>query len=287
VPGAVTPRPARLPPPGRCAPGCLGVRGRAALDSGVPAAPDVPFRRLAAVIPARDEAASVGGVVRALVAAGVGRVIVADNGSRDATADEARRAGAEVVSEPVAGYGRACLAGLARLADPAHGAPPDAVVFLDADAADDPADLPAVAGPVLRGEADLVIGSRVLGIRAGRVEPGALLPQARWGNTLACALMRWRWGARFTDLGPFRAVGWGALARLGMADEAFGWTVEMQVRALRAGLRCTEVPVAYRRRVGRSKISGTVVGTVRAGTAILGTIARHALRPATRPEGPP
>ncbi len=231
------------------------------------------FRRLAAVIPARDEAASVGGVVRALIGAGVGRVAVVDNGSRDATAAEARRAGAETVAEPVAGYGRACLAGLAHLAAD----PPDAVVFLDADAADDPADLPAVAGPVLRGEADLVIGSRVLGLRAGRAQRGALLPQARWGNTLACTLMRWRWGARFTDLGPFRAVSWEALARLGMADEAFGWTVEMQVRALRAGLRCAEVPVAYRRRVGRSKISGTVVGTVRAGTAILGTIARHAL----------
>lgn len=241
--------------------------------------PDAPdFARLAAVIPARDEARTVGATAAALRAAGVGRIVVVDHASRDGTPDVARAAGAEVVAERRPGYGRACLSGLAHLAT----APPNAVVFLDADGSDDPADLPAVAGPVLAGRADLVIGSRVRGQRAGRVERGALLPQARWGNTLACALMRLRWGARFTDLGPFRAIGWAALERLGMADEAFGWTVEMQVRALRAGLRCAEVPVAYRRRVGRSKITGTVRGTVRAGVAILGTIARHAVHPAPR-----
>ncbi len=241
----------------------------------MPAAP-LDLSRVAAVIPARNEAPSVGRVVAALVAAGVGRVVVADNGSTDATAAVARAAGADVISEPVAGYGRACLAGLRRVAD---GPLPAAVVFLDADASDDPADLPAVVGPVLAGTADLVVGSRVRGQRAGRVERGALLPQARWGNTLACALMRLRWGARFTDLGPFRAVGYDALASLGMADEAFGWTVEMQVRAVRAGLRCGEVAVGYRRRVGKSQITGTVSGTVRAGTTILWTIARHAVRP--------
>lgn len=230
---------------------------------------------IAAVIPARDEAPSVGGVVAALVAAGVGRVVVVDNGSADDTAGQARRAGADVVSEPRAGYGRACLAGLRALA---AGPPPTVVVFLDADASDCPEDLLSVVEPVLGGKADLVIGSRVLGQRAGRVERGALLPQARWGNALACSLMRLRWGARFTDLGPFRAVGYTALAALGMRDETFGWTVEMQVRAVRAGLRCTEVVVGYRRRVGRSKISGTVNGTVRAGSKILWTIAQHAVQ---------
>ena len=227
------------------------------------------------VIPARDEAASVGAVVRGLPreACGVAEVVVVDNGSRDGTAEAARAAGATVVAEPRAGYGRACLAGLAHFAR--H--PPDVVAFVDADLSDDPADLAALLAPIARGEADLVIGSRVLGQRAGRVERGALLPQARWGNALACALMRARWGARFTDLGPFRAVRWTALERLGMRDETFGWTVEMQVRAVRAGLRCVEVPVSYRRRVGRSKITGTVGGTVRAGAKILWTVGRHAL----------
>ncbi|MEO0560391.1 MAG: glycosyltransferase family 2 protein, partial [Bacteroidota bacterium] len=126
--------------------------------------------------------------------------------------------------------------------------------------------------------AELVIGSRVRGQRAGRVEPGALLPQARWGNALACTLMRWRWGAQFTDLGPFRAIRWSALANLGMLDTTFGWTVEMQVRAVRAGLVCAEVPVAYRKRIGVSKITGTVNGTVRAGAKILWTIGQHAIR---------
>ena len=230
--------------------------------------------RTVVVIPARDEAASVGAVVAALP--DVREVVVVDNGSRDGTAAAARAAGATVVAEPRAGYGRACLAGLAHVAgQPA----PDAVAFVDADLSDRPEELADVVAPIARGEADLVIGSRVLGQRAGRVERGALLPQARWGNALACALIRARWGARFTDLGPFRAVRYDALRALGMADETFGWTVEMQVRAVRAGLRCVEVPVSYRRRVGRSKITGTVNGTVRAGAKILWTVGRHALAP--------
>ena len=230
--------------------------------------------RTVVVIPARDEAASVGAVVAALP--DVREVVVVDNGSRDGTAAAARAAGATVVAEPRAGYGRACLAGLAHVArQPA----PDVVAFVDADLSDRPEELAAVVAPIARGEADLVIGSRVLGQRAGRVERGALLPQARWGNALACALIRARWGARFTDLGPFRAVRYDALRALGMADETFGWTVEMQVRAVRAGLRCVEVPVSYRRRVGQSKITGTVNGTVRAGAKILWTVGRHALAP--------
>lgn len=226
------------------------------------------------IIPARDEEASVGAVVAALPP--VAEVVVVDNGSRDGTARAARAAGATVVSEPRAGYGRACLAGLAHVARQRPA--PDVVAFVDADLSDRPEELTEVLAPIGRGEADLVIGSRVLGQRAGRVERGALLPQARWGNALACALVRARWGARFTDLGPFRAVRYPALRTLGMEDETFGWTVEMQVRAVRAGLRCAEVPVSYRRRVGRSKITGTVNGTVRAGAKILWTVGRHALR---------
>ncbi|MEM0963046.1 MAG: glycosyltransferase family 2 protein, partial [Bacteroidota bacterium] len=206
-----------------------------------------------------------------------------DNGSRDETPHRARTAGATVVSEPRAGYGRACLAGIAHLARQQD--PPDVVVFLDADQSDDPADLDTLLAPIRADQADLVIGSRVLGQRAGRVERGALLPQARWGNALACALIRLRWGAHFTDLGPFRAIRWRSLRALGMRDETFGWTVEMQVRAVRAGLRCTEVPVGYRRRVGRSKITGTVNGTVRAGAKILWTVGAHAVQGPLRQRG--
>jgi hypothetical protein len=146
-------------------------------------------------------------------------------------------------------------------------------VFLDADHSDDPADLPRVLAPILEGRADLVIGSRVLGER----EKGALLPQAIFGNWLATRLIDWFWGVRFTDLGPFRAIRADALRRLDMQDRDFGWTVEMQIKAARRGLRCAEVPVRYRRRIGRSKITGTISGTFRAAHKILFTIFREAL----------
>lgn len=197
----------------------------------------------------------------------VRRVAVVDNGSRDRTAAVARGLGAEVVREPVAGYGRACLAGLAHL----RRSPPGAVVFLDADHSDDPRDLPEILRPILAGEAELVVGSRVLGER----EPGSFTPAQALGNRLAPALLRMLWGVRVTDLGPFRAMRWEALESLGMRDLDFGWTVEMQARAARAGLAMTEVPVSYRRRRhGRSKISGTVWGSLRAGATILATVAR-------------
>ncbi len=183
----------------------------------------------------------------------------------------AREGGARVVHEPRRGYGSACLAGIAALDRP------DIVVFLDGDASDDPSDLPALLAPLLRDDADLVIGSRTLGAR----ERGALLPQAIVGNWIATRLIAAFWGVRFTDLGPFRAIRAEALRRLDMRDRDFGWTVEMQVKAARAGLRCTEVPVRYRQRVGRSKITGTLAGTLRASHKILFTIAREAWFPSS------
>ncbi len=223
---------------------------------------------VSAVIPALDEEAAIARVVSEIPAGLAREVVVVDNGSTDGTAEAARRAGARVVSEPRRGYGRACLAGIAALA----ARPPDVVVFLDADGSDAPAEMPLLLARIEEG-CDLVIGSRVL----GNAEPGALAPQARHGNRLACFLIRVLFGARFTDLGPFRAIRYAALRDLGMRDTNYGWTVEMQIRAARAGLACAEVPVSYRRRVGRSKITGTVRGTVGAGAKILWTVFRHAL----------
>ncbi len=216
------------------------------------------------VIPALNEEASLPLVLVDLPRPLVRRVVVADNGS----ARVAREGGAEVVAASRRGYGSACLAGLAHLR---RTGPPEVVVFVDADYSDHPEELPSLVAPILAGEADLVIGSRVL----GRRERGALLPQARAGNLVACLLIRLFYGHRFTDLGPFRAIRWEALERLGMADPDFGWTAEMQVKAVREGLKAVEVPVSYRRRVGVSKITGTVSGTLRAGYKILWTVARH------------
>jgi glycosyltransferase involved in cell wall biosynthesis len=227
------------------------------------------------VIPALNEEASLPLVLAGLPHPPVRRVVVADNGSRDGTARVAREGGAEVVEAVRRGYGSACLAGLDHLR---RTGPPDVVVFIDADFSDHPEELPSLVAPILAGEADLVIGSRVLGQR----ERGALLPQARAGNLVACLLIRLFYGHRFTDLGPFRAIRWESLERLGMADPDFGWTAEMQVKAVRQGLRCMEVPVLYRRRVGVSKITGTISGTVRAGYKILWTVGRYVSSPHPR-----
>jgi hypothetical protein len=153
-------------------------------------------------------------------------------------------------------------------------APPEVVAFLDADYSDHPDLLPQLVTPIQNGEADFVLGSRLLGER----EPGAMPPQSVYGNKFACALMRLFFGADYTDLGPFRAIRYDALRMLGMADRNFGWTVEMQIKATRANLRTLEIPVPYRRRIGVSKISGTVTGTIKAGWKILYTIAKYGLR---------
>jgi glycosyltransferase involved in cell wall biosynthesis len=226
-----------------------------------------PGTRVSVVIPAWNEEDSIASVLDALPPGSADQVIVADNGSTDGTARIAASRGAHVVFEPHRGYGAACLAGIAAARDA------DIVAFLDGDFSDRPEELPQVLAPILQGRADLVIGSRMLGSR----ERGALLPHALFGNWLATTLIGLLFGARFTDLGPFRAIRADALRALDMRERDFGWTVEMQVKAAKAGLRCAEVPVSYRRRVGRSKISGTLAGTWGASRKILGTIFRAAL----------
>ncbi|MDQ5872230.1 MAG: glycosyltransferase family 2 protein [Acidobacteriota bacterium] len=224
--------------------------------------------KTAVVIPVFNERDSLPLVVGAIPRDRVGEIVVVDNGSTDGTPLVARGLPVRLVREDRRGYGSACLAGIAALA----AAPPDTVVFLDGDFSDHPEEMPALLDAIASG-ADLVIGSRT----RGRREPGALLPQARFGNALACFLIHRIFGHRFTDLGPFRAIRWDALTALGMEDRTFGWTVEMQVKAVRQGLAIVEVPVSYRKRVGVSKITGTVGGTVKAGAKILWTIARYGI----------
>lgn len=225
--------------------------------------------RISVIIPAFNEKLSIGRVIADIPEGLVQEIIVVDNGSTDRTASIARSAGARVVREDNRGYGYACLAGIADLNAP------DVVVFLDGDYSDHPSELPLLLEPVLSGEADMVIGSRV----RGACEKGALLPQARFGNALATFLIRLLFGVRYTDLGPFRAILYDRLLEMDMKDKTFGWTVEMQVKAAKMGIRVCEVPVSYRRRIGKSKISGTVQGTIKAGYKILATIFRHGLGP--------
>ncbi len=213
---------------------------------------------VAVIIPAFNEQESIGRVLAA-IPDWVDDVVVVDNGSADETAARALDGGARVVREPRRGYGAACLAGLHALRSP------DVVVFLDGDYSDHPEEMPLLVDPIIRDEADLVAGSRVLGTR----EPGAVTPQARFGNRLACLLIRLFWKARFTDLGPFRAVRLSAFNALGMCDRGYGWMVEMQIKATQAGLRVREIPVQYRRRIGKSKVSGSFKGIIGAGSKIL------------------
>lgn len=224
-------------------------------------------KRIGVVIPALDEERAIGRVI-ADIPSWVDHVVVADNGSRDATATVAQANGATVVREPERGYGAACQTGIAALHDI------DIVVFLDGDYSDHPQEMAALVDPIASGDADLVIGSRV----TGNLARGALTPQQRFGNWLACRLMLLFWRVRYTDLGPFRAISSQALRKLAMTDRNYGWTVEMQIKGAQQALRSLEVPVSYRPRIGTSKVSGTVRGTVMAGVTILGLIAKSALR---------
>lgn len=233
--------------------------------------PDASPPRVCVIIPALNEQQSIGRVLAA-IPPWVAQVVVGDNGSTDHTAAIARQHGALVVAEPRRGYGSACLRALQ------HVERPDIVVFLDADFSDYPDEMALVIAPLVQGSADLVIGSRISGPDGRRVLP----VHAYWGNRLSVLLMRLLYGVRYTDLGPFRAVRADALAQLRMSDPDYGWTAEMQVKAARLGLRVTEVPVRYRTRVGASKVSGTLRGSVRAGYRIIATVLRYAWLPVNR-----
>ncbi len=226
--------------------------------------------RVALVIPALNEEGSIEKTLRGLPPGVFEQVVVADNGSADRTARMAELAGAQVVREPRRGYGGACLAGIAALRPEI-----EVVVFMDADGSDDPADLPLLLGPIERDEADLVIGSRVL----GGAEPGAITPQQRFGGALATWLIHRLDGFRYTDLGPYRAIRRSSLERIGMRDADYGWTIEMQIKALQYGLRVVEANVrCRRRRAGRSKVGGSLWGGLAAGFKILWTVARLSRR---------
>ena len=226
---------------------------------------------IAVVIPARNEAQALPHVLGAIPDR-IDHVIVADNGSTDGSAAVARAYGARTVDVPQAGYGRACMAAIAE----AERLSADIIVFLDGDNSDYPEQMPSLIDPIVAGRADMVIGSRTRGKRTAR----ALTPQQIFGNALACWLIAAIWGFRYTDLGPFRAIRAEALRTLALREQTYGWTVEMQIRAVQHGLRIIEVPVDYRARIGKSKVSGTVRGVVLASYYILAMIARAALSPA-------
>ena len=223
--------------------------------------------QISIIIPAYNEESSIGLVLDALPQEKLHEIIVVDNGSTDATARVAQEHGARVVKEPRKGYGSACLKGIDELDTP------DIVVFIDGDFSDFPEEIVLLIGPIETGEKDFVLGSRMVLPKSQL----ALLPQARYGNRLAVFLIKLFFKHEFTDLGPFRAIRYSSLMSIGMKDIDFGWTVEMQIKAVRNGLRIQEVPVNYRKRVGISKISGTVLGTFRAGTKIIYTIFKYLL----------
>lgn len=225
--------------------------------------------KICVIIPARDEEKAIAQVLSEIPAGIISEVIVINNASTDNTESEALRLGATVLKEPILGYGRACLKGIDYLSKMKE--PPEIVVFLDADHADYPEEIPALLQPILVESIDFVIGSRAL----GKKERKSMTPQQLFGNWLATRLLKILYNATFTDLGPFRAIRYSKLMQLKMCDKTYGWTVEMQLKAVKNGLSYTEVPVRYRQRIGTSKISGTVKGTIMAGYKILTTIFKY------------
>lgn len=220
------------------------------------------------IIPAYNEQDSIGNVLRDIPKALVREVIVCNNASTDNTKAVALENGATVVDQPLKGYGNACLKGIAHVKAKRVDEQPDIIVFLDGDYSDHPEEMTKLIAPILERDMDMVIGSRAL----GDMESGAMMPQQIFGNWLATNLIRLFYNYDFTDLGPFRAIKWQKLMEIDMQDKTFGWTVEMQVKAAKHKLKCTEVPMTYRKRIGVSKVSGTLKGTILAGHKILWTI---------------
>lgn len=224
--------------------------------------------KIGVVIPALNEEESIAKVIRDIPNT-VDIIIVVDNGSSDRTKETASNAGAVVLHQPIRGYGYACQVGIDYLKE--NGI--DIVVFMDGDYSDYPDELPIIVNPILDEDYDVVIGSRV----AGNKEKGALLPQAVFGNWLAGLLIRIFWGYKFTDLGPFRAIKMAKLEEMKMREFTYGWTVELQIKAAKMKMKALEVPVSYRKRIGKSKVTGTISGTIKASIGILRTIFRHLL----------
>ena len=221
------------------------------------------------IIPALNEERSIGQVIGDIPRDLVTEIVVVNNGSTDSTARVASGSGATVIDEERKGYGQACLAGMNYIKNSSY--LPDIIVFLDGEYSDYPGEMKNLVSPITEGGYDLVIGSRTIGER----QKGALLPQALVGNYVATRLIKLFYGVGFTDLGPFRAVRYDKLLSLDMRDKTFGWTVEMQIKAAKKGLRCTEVPVSYRKRIGTSKVTGTITGSLMAAVKIIWMIFRQ------------
>ncbi len=226
-------------------------------------------RNIKVIIPALNEEKSIGKVLNDLPKNLVSEVIVVDNASADNTAEEAERNGATVLSQPIKGYGNACLKGIEYVTNSPDKA--DIIVFLDGDYSDYPDEMVHLIRPIIEEDFDMVIGSRALG---SREKKSMTFPQI-FGNWLATSLLKMFYNVSFTDLGPFRAISYQSLMEIGMQDKTYGWTVEMQLKAAKYGLRTTEVPVNYKQRIGVSKVSGTVKGTIMAGYKILWTIFKY------------
>lgn len=221
------------------------------------------------VIPAYNEEQSIGKVIQDIPVGLVREVVVVNNNSTDNTVKVAQQAGATVLTETRQGYGSACLAGLEHIR--AKSVKPTIIVFIDADYSDHPEEMTLLTSPIIHNQMDMVIGSRALGER----EKGSMMPQQVFGNWLATTLLKWFYKVKYTDLGPFRAISWNALEALNMQDTNFGWTVEMQLKAAKQKLSITEIPVSYRKRIGVSKIAGTLKGTILAGYKIIYTIFKY------------
>jgi len=222
---------------------------------------------ISVVIPAYNEEASIGLVIKSLPQNKIKEIIVVNNGSTDKTASIAKQCGARVVNETYLGYGAACLKGISEVKDP------EIVVFVDGDFSDYPEEIESLVKPIVENRADFVLGSRMIFPESR----AALLPQARYGNLLAVFLIRLFFRYKFTDLGPFRAIRYQSLKEISMTDKNFGWTVEMQIKAVKHGLKIMEIPVHYRKRIGVSKITGTISGTFKAGIKIIFTIFKYLL----------